>query len=61
MHRMFILVTVFFNQIFSLFSIVKMNTNYAVICRVGNLEADFQEFPLVQLFLNFHNIVVKHQ
>ena len=30
------------DQIFSLFTIVKMNANYAEICRVGNLEADFQ-------------------
>ena len=36
------------NQIFSLFLIVKMNTNYAAISRVGNLEADFQQVPLVQ-------------
>ena len=28
------------NQIFSLFPIVKMNANYAEICRVINLEAD---------------------
>ena len=38
------------NQIFSLFSHSKMNANYAEICRVGNLEADFQRFPLVQIF-----------
>ena len=38
-----------------------MNANYAEICGVGNLEADFQRFPLVQCFWNFHNIVVKHQ
>ena len=30
------------NQIFQLFPIVKINANYAEICRVGNLEADFQ-------------------
>ena len=30
------------NPIFSLFPIVKMNANNAEICRVGNLEADFQ-------------------
>ena len=30
-------------------------------CRVGNLEADFQQVPYVQFFLNFHNIGVKHQ
>ena len=34
-----------------------MNANYAEICRVGNLEADFQQVPLIQ----FYNIVVKHQ
>ena len=49
------------NQIFSLFPIVKMNANYAEICRVGNLEADFQQVLLVQFFWNFHNIIVKHQ
>ena len=38
------------NQIFSLFPIVKMNENYAEICRVGNLEADFQQVSLVQFF-----------
>ena len=37
-----------------------MNENYAEICRVGNLEADFQQVSLVQFFWNFHNIVVKH-
>ena len=47
-------------QIFSLFPIVKMNANYAEICRVGYLEADFLQVPLDQLFWNFHNIVVKH-
>ena len=49
------------NQVFSLFPMVKMNANYAEICRVGNLEADFQQVPLVHFFSNFHNIVVKHQ
>ena len=38
-----------------------MNANYAEICWVGNLEADFLRFPLVQVFWNYHNIVVKHQ
>ena len=38
-----------------------MNEKYAEICRVSNLEADFQQVPLVQFFWNFHNIVVKHQ
>ena len=41
------------NQIFSLFPIVKMNANYGEICRVGNLEADFQLVPLVHFFLKF--------
>ena len=38
-----------------------MDVNYAEICWVGNLEADFQQVWLVQFFLNFHNIVLKHQ
>ena len=38
-----------------------MNANYAEISRVGNLEADFQQVSLVQIFEDFHNIVVKHQ
>ena len=46
---------------FHFFPIVKMNANYAEICRVGNLEADFQQVSLVQFFWNFHKIVVKHQ
>ena len=25
-----------------------MSANYAEICRIGNLEADFQQIPLVQ-------------
>ena len=49
------------NQIFSLFPTVKMNANYAEICRVGNLEADFQQVMFVQFFWNFHNIVVKQK
>ena len=28
-----------------------MNANYVEVCRVGNLEADFQRFPLVHFFL----------
>ena len=40
-------------QIFSLFPIVKMNTNSAEICRVGYLEADFQQVLLVHFFLKF--------
>ena len=37
-----------------------MNGNYAEICRVGNLEAYFQQLPLVHFFSNFHSIVVKN-
>ena len=37
-----------------------MNANNAEICRVGNLEADFQQIPLGHFFFfffwNFHNI-----
>ena len=32
------------NQIFSLFPIVKMNASYREIGRVGNFEADFQQY-----------------
>ena len=49
------------NQIFSLFTIVKMNANNAEICRVGNLEVNFQQVLLVHFFCNFHIIVLKHQ
>ena len=52
---------IFKNQIFSIFPIVKMDVNYAEICWAGNLEADFQQVSLIHFFLNFHNIVVKHQ
>ena len=38
--------SIFLNQIFSLFPLVKMNANYAEICRLGNLEANFQQFRL---------------
>ena len=41
---------VLINQIFSLVPIVKRNANYAEICTVGNLEADFQQVPLIQFF-----------
>ena len=42
MHRKFYYTHWFLkNQIFHLFPIVKMNANYAEICRVGNLEVDF--------------------
>ena len=33
-----------------------MNANYAKICRVDNLEADFQQFPLVQFFSEIFTI-----
>ena len=36
-----------------------MNADYAEICRVGNLEADFQQ--ILQFFWYFHNIIVKDQ
>ena len=51
------------NQIFSLFLVVKMDANYAEMCRVGtcNLEADFQQVYLVQFFWIFHNIIMKSQ
>ena len=29
--------------------------------RVGSLDADFQQVPLVQIFWNFHSIVIEHQ
>ena len=32
-----------------------MNADYAEICRVGYLEAIFQQVPLVQFFWNSHN------
>ena len=48
-------------QIFSLFPIVKLNADYTEICRVGNLEADFQQVPFVKIFWKFHNIVEKNQ
>ena len=38
-----------------------MNANYAEICRIGNLEADFEQVPFVPFFRDFHNIAVKHQ
>ena len=34
---------------------------YAEIGSVGNLEVDFQQVPLVQIFWNFHIIITKHQ
>ena len=50
----------FKNQKYSLFPTVKMNANYEEFCRVGNLEADFQQVLPVQFFWNIHNIVLKH-
>ena len=46
------------NQIFSLFPIVKMNANYAEICRVGNLKADFQQVRFVQFFSEIFTILL---
>ena len=40
-------------QIFLLFAKVKMNANYAEICRVGNLEADFQQVYACSIILKF--------
>ena len=51
--RSFILVNDLKHQIFSRFSLVKINANYAEICRVGNLEADFPQVPLVPFLLIF--------
>ena len=38
------------NKIVSLFPIVKMKPNHAEICRVGNLELNFQQVSLIQSF-----------
>ena len=35
--------------------------SYAEIGSVDNVEASFQQVSFVHFFLNFHNIVVKHQ
>ena len=37
-------------QIFLLCHVIKMHANYAEICRVGNLEADFLQVSFVQIF-----------
>ena len=51
--KSFILVNYFLkNKIFSFFPTVKMKANYAETCRIGNLEADFNKFHL----LNFSEI-----
>ena len=42
-------------------SIVKVAAKYAIIDRVGSLDAGFQQIPLVQNFWNFHDIVMEHQ
>ena len=47
----FILVITLKNLIFSLFPVVKINANYAEICSVGDLEADFRQIPLIHFFL----------
>ena len=64
--KSFNLVIVFFfvfflkkNKYFHFFPIVKFNANYAEICRVGNLEADFQQVPLVQFFPKFSQYCCK--
>ena len=44
-----------------IFSHVKMAAKYAKIDRVGNVDASFQQVPLVQNFWIFHNTVMKHQ
>ena len=38
-----------------------MNATNEEICRVGDLEAYFQQVLLVHFFWIFYNIVVKHQ
>ena len=49
--KSFILVIGFLkNQIFSVFPIVKTKPNHAEICKVGNLEPDFQLVSFVQFF-----------
>ena len=35
-----------------------MGVSYAEIVRIGKLEADFQQVTLIQIFWNFHNIVM---
>ena len=47
------------NQIFSLFPIVKKKPNHAEICRVGNLEPNFQQVPLAQFFFKFSQYCCK--
>ena len=40
------------------FAIVKMDVNYAEICRVGNLEADFQQISLVEFFSEIFTVLL---
>ena len=47
MHKFFFIKK---HQILLLFPIEEMNANYAEICRVGKLEAYFQQLPLVHFF-----------
>ena len=36
-----------------------MTANYTEVSKVSKLETSFQQVPVVQIFWNFHNIVVK--
>ena len=38
-----------------------MAAKYAKNDRVGSLDAGFQQVPLIEIFWNFHNIVMEHQ
>ena len=49
------------NSSLLIFPIVKMAVKYAKIERVDSLNAWFQKVPLVQIFSNFHNIVMRQQ
>ena len=42
------------------FPIIEMAANNAEISRIGKLEAEFQQVLFIQIFCNFHIIVVKH-
>ena len=62
MHKKSIILVIGFkNSIIFIFPIVKMSAKYAKIDRVGSLNEDFQQVPLVQTFWNFPNIVMEHQ
>ena len=41
------------NKIFSLFFHSEVNASYAEICKIGILEADFQQVPLFKFSENF--------